>query len=1158
MPGKFHRDERRIIRMCSVLLLAALMGGPRPSFAQLTAQINGIITDASGAVIPGAQVMVENEQTGIKWDTATNADGNYFIPLLQPGAYRINVQTDGFRAISRSGIQLQVAQTARVDFQLQIGSIAETVEVSGGAPLLDAGTNAMGGVVSSDKVANVPMKGRNSSAFMALVPGVKMPAVTMNQPVFESHFQFFSINGSRPGQNQFVLDGANNNNVGFNGPEYSAQLESVQEFKVQTNNFSAEYSNSAGGVINIVTKSGTNQLRGSLFEFFRNDALQATNYFTKQSGLAKPPLRSNQFGGAAGGPIARNKTFFYFGYEGLRFRLPAPRTLTVPTAAQKDGDFSRTYAGDGSVVRLYDPLSTTSDAGNPGRFVRTQFENNLIPGTRTDLVAWNVQRYYPEPTSAGDPFTGLNNFFFNRSQPQGTNDYSGRVDHQLSGSALLTVRLSSSWVHFDRPNVFGSIADAYHDRTDQTHASGVIRLTKTFSPAVFGEFVMSYNRFAHFRTSVSTNRFDPTDLGFPAYLAANSRLVGFPAFVIEGMANIGRFRFEHDGYDRPEVRINMTRISGKHSLKFGGVFHIARFNGESSDNAAGTYSFTKAFTQGPNPYQSGVTSGLGYAAFLLGAVGSGMHNPTEVHASTTNRYYGFYVEDGYKLTQGLTLNLGLRYDFETPRVERRDQISNFDFKSTAVLANGVEVRGGLLYPGVNGLSRGHWEASPANFSPRFGLAYALDDNTVVRGGYGVFFGNSWGAGRNFNGLPNAGFSCATSVLSSLDGGLTPAAMLADPFPTGFCTAPGNRTGLLTNLGQSVDFIDRDHPLPYTQSWNFDIQRKLPGDVLFEIAYAGSRGIHLSGIAEWNQIRPEHLPLGTALNDKVPNPFFGVIKEGPLAAPTVTRGQSLRPFPQFLGLSSRDAMYGSSIYHAMYLKVERRFTGGFSVLGSYTWSKLIDDVVPSRTGFPGICLVCGVPQNYYDLRGDRSVSVFNTPHNLAISYVYELPFGSGKARLNEGGAVAMILGGWQLNGLTLFQSGQPLQIIGGNDSGSLAGQQRPNWTGADARLNGDILGRLGRYFDTSAFAANEPFTFGNAPRIMPNLAGPGIANFDISLFKNVKINEKVSLQIRVESFNLFNRVQFGNPDTNFNSISFGRISSQANSPREFQLGLRLTY
>jgi hypothetical protein len=295
-----------------------------------------------------------------------------------------------------------------------------------------------------------------------------------------------------------------------------------------------------------------------------------------------------------------------------------------------------------------------------------------------------------------------------------------------------------------------------------------------------------------------------------------------------------------------------------------------------------------------------------------------------------------------------------------------------------------------------------------------------------------------------------------------------------------------------------------------------------------------------------------------LNDKVPNPFFGVIKEGPLAAPTVTRGQSLRPFPQFLGLSSRDAMYGSSIYHAMYLKVERRFSGGFSILGSYTWSKLIDDVVPSRTGFPGICLVCGVPQNYYDLRGDRSVSVFNTPHNLAISYVYELPFGSGKTRLNEGGVVAMILGGWQLNGLTLFQSGQPLQIVGGNDSGSLAGQQRPNWTGSDARLDGDILHRLGRYFDASAFAANEPFTFGNAPRIMPNLAGPGVANFDVSLFKNVKINEKISLQIRVESFNLFNRVQFGNPDTNFNSISFGRISSQANSPREFQLGLRLTY
>jgi outer membrane receptor protein involved in Fe transport len=1142
----------------TALLAAVLICSPDRAFAQLTAQINGTITDPTGAVIPGAAVSVENEQTGIRWEAFTNDAGYYTVPLLQPGSYRITVQTEGFRAITRSGIQLAVAQTVKLDFRLEVGAVTESIDVTDTVPLLDTGTSAMGGVVSSDKVENVPKKGRNSSAFMALVPGVKIPSVSMNQPVFESHYQFFSINGSRPGQNQFVLDGANNNNVGFNGPEYSAQLESVQEFKVQTNNYSAEYSNAAGGVINIVTKGGTNELHGSFFEFFRNDAIQATNYFTKRSGLKKPPLRSNQFGGTVGGPVVKNRTFFYFGYEGLRFKLPLPQTTTVPTELQKAGDFSQTLAGSGALVRVHDPFSTAADPNNPGKFVRTQFANNRIPEAMMSSIAGNIQGYYPKPTSAGDPVTGLNNYFFNGSQPQNTNDYSGRIDHQINDSTMLTARVSSAWVHFERPNVLGSIADAYDDNTDQTHASGVVRLTKTYSATMFGEFVFSYNRFAHLRDSVSTNRFDPTDLGLPAYLAANSRLLGFPSFSIEGMSNIGRFRFEHDGYDRPEFRVNMTKVSGRHTLKFGALFDIARFNGESSDNAAGTYSFTKAFTQGPDPFQSTATSGLGYATFLLGTLSSGTHNPVEVHASTINRYYGFYVEDGYNVTPGLTLTLGLRYDYETPRIERRNQISNFDFTGTATLANGTLVRGGLQYPTVGGLPRGHWENSPTNFSPRFGFAYTVNDATVLRGGYGIFFGNSWGAGRNFNGLPNAGFSCATPVLASLDGGLTPAARLSDPFPTGFCTAPGNAAGLLTNLGQAVDFIDRNHPIPYSQSWNFNIQHKLPTDVLFEIAYAGSRGVHLAGVVDWNQIAPEHLALGTALNDKVANPFLGVIKEGSLSAATVTRGQLLRPFPQFLSVTSRDAMYGSSTYHAMYLKVERRFADGFSVLGSYTWSKLIDDVVPSRTFFPGICYNCGIPQNYYNLRGERSVSVFNTPHNLALSYVYELPFGPGKPLLNSGGVAGKVFGGWQVNGLTMFQSGQNLQITGGNSSGSLAGVQRPNWTGADARLEGDILNRLGAYFDTSAFTFNDPFTFGNAPRIMPNLAGPGVANFDVSLFKTTALTERVGLQIRVEAFNVFNRVQFGNPNTNLNSNAFGRISSQANSPREFQLGLRLTY
>jgi hypothetical protein len=353
-------------------------------------------------------------------------------------------------------------------------------------------------------------------------------------------------------------------------------------------------------------------------------------------------------------------------------------------------------------------------------------------------------------------------------------------------------------------------------------------------------------------------------------------------------------------------------------------------------------------------------------------------------------------------------------------------------------------------------------------------------------------------------------------------------------------------------------IDRDQRVPYGESWNLDIQRKLPGDVVVEVAYSGSRGINLAGTLEYDQLAPEYMKLGTQLNSKVPNPFRGVITEGPLAEQTITLGQSLRPYPQFLGVSSRNATYGASVYHAMLLKVERRLSKGFSVLAAYTVSKLIDDLIPSLTGFPGESFSGAPLQNYYDRRSERALASWDTPQQLVLSYVYELPFGPGKALLKQGGALGSIVGGWQVNGITLFQSGPPLQISGGSDSGSMAGTQRPNWSGGNATLGSRIEDRLGAYFDTSVFSINPPFTFGNAPRLMPNLRGPRASNFDVSLFKNLHINERFRMQFRAEAFNAFNHPQFGNPNTTITSNLFGRISSQQNSPRDIQLALKLLF
>jgi TonB dependent receptor len=537
---------------------------------------------------------------------------------------------------------------------------------------------------------------------------------------------------------------------------------------------------------------------------------------------------------------------------------------------------------------------------------------------------------------------------------------------------------------------------------------------------------------------------------------------------------------------------------------------------------------------------------------------SGTHNVTAINGDYKAPYYGLYLQDDFKLTSRLTLNLGLRWEFESPRTEAKNRVSNFDYTDTAKLSNGTTVRGGLLFPGVNGVSDYSWNPNRKNFAPRFGFAYSLNPATVVRGGYGIFYSNSWGNGRNNNAMPQLGFVCSTSAVTSLDNGLTPYALLSNPFPTGFCTATGSSAGLLTNLGQQLYILDRNAPQPYVQTWNFDIQRTLPGNTIVEAAYSGSRGTHLMGILEWDQLAPPYLSLASALNGQVANPFYGAITQGQLATPTITLGQALRPYPQFLGVSSRNANYGSSSYNALLVRAERRLSKGFSLTAAYTFSKEIDNMVPSVNGFPGESFAGGGLQNYYNLRAERALASWDTPHTLVISYVYELPFGSGKAFLNRSGWLDKFIGGWQVNGNTTFQSGSPLQITGGNGSGSFAGTQRPNWDGRNPTLSGSVTDRLLRYFNTVDFSFNAPFTFGNTPRIMPNLRGPGTDNFDVSLFKNTHLTERYQLQFRAEAFNVFNRVQFGNPNTNINSTAFGVISSQQNIPRNIQLGLRLLF
>ena len=1156
-----------------VVLLAALLASTVASvaFAQQAAQITGLITDTSGAFVAGAKIAAVNDNTGITTTTASNAAGNYTIPSIPPGSYRIEVTKDGFRTTSRSGITLAVAQAVQLNLQLEVGSVSETLNVTATAPLLDASSNVIGGVVTTRNIEDEPIKGRNSNAFMLLEPGARVPRVTVNQPVLESHYQFFSINGGLPYQNLFLLDGANNDNVEFNGPEYTPQVESLEEYRVQTSNFSAQYGGAAGGVINAVTKSGTNQFHGTLFEYFRNTDLQANNFFYNSAGLPRAPFHQNQFGGNFGGPIRKDRLFFFVGYEALRLRLPAggatsagglPNIISVPTALQKQGDFSQTFTSTGALIQIYDPTSTVPDPNSPGNYIRMPFQGNVIPQNRINPISAAIAKYLPDPLTSGNPFTHANNFPFNGSQPQTNDDFSVRMDYQLNNSTSILGRYSESILNITLPNVFGgnNPGDPYNSSTDEHHTSAVIKVTKTFSPTMVGEFTASWNRFLYFRNSAAKG-FDPTKLGFPSYMATQAALPGFPSFTIAGVGStqsgvtatsIGSYYAGHDGTDYPEFRADLTKLTGKLTVKFGGLVGFARLQDVQYSNYTGAYTFDKTFTQGPNPLLSGAQSGVGFATFLLGNPSAGSYHPTTADTSDITKMMGVYVEGDYKVTPRLLVSLGLRWDHEIPRTERYNRVSNFDFAGHATLANGVPVTGGLDFPGVGSLSRGEWNSEYKNFGPRVGFAYNLSNATVVRGGYGIFYGNTRGT-SSFP--PNNGFGCSTPVTASLNNGLTPAASLSNLFPNGFCTPTKSSLGLLTALGQAVTVIDRNLKIMYQESWNLDIQRRLPKDFLFEATYSGNRGIHLPTATSADQLDPKYLSLGSQLNNSVPNPFFGVITQGNLSGKTITLAQSLLPYPQFLNVTSQRNTYASSTYHALYAKLEKRLSHGFTLLGSYSYSKVITD---GALGFAGESFVAGTPQNYYNLRGERSIAGFNTPQTFVISFVYELPVGPGKRFLSGGGVAGKIIGGWQINGIADFQSGEPLQISGGNASALNIGLQRPNWNGQNPTLSGGIQSRLLRYFNTSDFSLNAPFTLGNAPRIMPNLYGPGTDNFDLSLFKDTKIGERFTLQFRAEAFNAFNRVQFSNPIVSITSVTFGVINAQANSPRDFQMALKLKF
>jgi len=1119
-------------RLLSLTVLVCIVSAAQTFRGRLT----GVITDPTGAVIAQAEVVLTNLATGVAQRAVSNEQGVYLLPSVEPGQYRLTVSLAGFKTFVQEPITMPVGGSLTLDVRLEVGEMAERITVTAEAPLLESETASFGQVVGERFIREMPLNARNPMILVTLTPGVITSgswsaagagATNINHGR-EQDYGSFQIGGGRPLHNEILLDGAPNISTDRGWTGYIPPVDSTQEFKVEANPFSAEFDRTTGGVVNIVTKGGTNEFHGTLYEFFRSSKLDANDFFFNRAGRRdKPVWRRNQFGFNAGGPIKKDRTFFFGNYDGVRLSAPFTLISTVPTVAQRTGNFAATRAADGSQVVIYDPLTTHRDPAT-GALRRSPFAGNVIPPQRFDRVGAAVLNTYPQPNVGGHPITAANNFVgVDRGQAR-ANSYGGRIDHAFGDANRMFARFSHRKDKRITPNRYGrgQPGNNEQDLTDRSY-NATLSDVHIFSPTLTGEFRASFVRH-HTQAFPPDDGFDLTRLGFPKSYAEVVK-PAFPAFFPADLTSMGRDWYYDQYRDTVSVQGSATKLAGRHSLKSGFDFRVPRFHLNRNLNATGSFSFPRTMTQGPDPLRATATGGHGAASLLLGAGTSGTVLHSDVF-SLNRHYYGFYFQDNWKVTNRLTVNLGLRYSLEIGQNESHDRMAFLDLDSPSPLAERVRLplRGLLRFAGQGGLSRNLLDTDKNNFGPRAGFAYRLGDATVVRAGYGIFYSAQWISA--YDPVMYASFNSTTEWVATLDG-LVPTNYLSNPFPEGF-NLPRRDRNPLTNVGAAISGWLRNERVGYAQQWNFSIQRQFGGSLLIEAAYWGNKGTKMENRSGWqeNSLPNEHLALGARLTELVPNPFHGVIERGALAGPSVALRQLLLPFPQYTSVVRTGPSAGSSIYHAATLRVERRFRAGLSLLGSYTVSKLIDDF-DAR------------PLDHYNRRLERSVSAFDVPQRLVVSYVYELPVGRGRTFGTAMHPVwNAVFGGWSISGITTLQSGTPIGI------------SRPSVnTGRSAKLE---QRNVDRWFDTTVFRPAEPFTFGNVGRLLPDVRVDGVKNFDLVLAKSFYPREDLELKLRAEAFNAFNTPQFGAPGGVVGSAAFGVVSSQVNRPREIQFALQL--
>ncbi len=1150
---KFYAMMRR---RNALRLLAVIGVATAQLYSQsFTAAIRGTVTDSTGAAVPGAKVTITEAERNVPHPATTDAAGRYVVTALPPGGYNMSVESPGFKKYSQTTFTLAVQQQATIDVQLEVGDMATTIEVEAAAPLLNTTISNLGQVIENKYMLTLPNIGRDSLSLAYLTPGVVGSAGRQGDANTN-----FVANGSRNSTSDVLIDGVTvttvEQNSGITDLKYKPSVDAVQEFKMQTNFFSAEYGQTGGAVVNMVTKSGTNDFHGTAYYFMRDDAFNANAWNANRAGNARPDFRRDQFGGVLGGPVIKNKTFFFATYERTKNSQPSSQTATFPTLPQREGDFSQTFQSNGQMIQIFDPYNTTVNA--QGQTVRAPFAGNIIPRSRMHPIALAAMEYFPTPNQNVNPVTNQNNWFSQGTTSSLANQMDFKGDHNFNDKTRITGRFSHARSNSTPPNLFGegnpavTWAGPSFVRTNSfvTDFTRVENAT-TIWTVRYGFIYSNYGRDPQ-------APFDLTSLGLPQYLKDAATYSVFPRFSPNG----GYTAIGTEGWlimDRQEMNQqlsgSLTKIWGGHNVKIGAEMRQARLDYAQPGYPSGHQSFdpqeTRQITNVGNNLQ-----GNGFASMLLG-FGRGGDFHIDPKVFSRSRYMGFYVQDDWKLTRKLTLNLGLRYEFDIPRWEAENRQSYWDLDAqSSVSAPGYDTRG--VYRFVDDNHRSPFNGDYNNFSPRIGFAYALNDKTSIRGGWGMLYQLSR---STVYGHTGSGFNSNSTPTWTLDSNRTLFGTMDDPYPRGLVIPPGSSQGAETYIGMGgstiVPGFNRN---PEYYSWNFSIQRELPGQAVVEINYTGSRGAHLFyPFTSLSPLDPSLWGIGrNNLEARVANPFYGQITNPQavnLSGETAQLYRLLRPMPQFDGASAgtSEPPSANSYYHGLQMKYEKRFSKGFTFLGHYTFSKMIDDssIASGNTSWLGGTTTM---QNPLNRALEKSLSAHDIRHRMVLTGSYQLPFGTGRQFGNQAGRVMdAFIGGWEVSGFYTAQGGNPLQI--GLDGGVLwNGTQRPNLIG-DPSTSGSMQDRLGGYYNVDAFSRPAPDTFGTAPRYL-GYRGPGIRTLNAALLKSIRTKEGQRFEFRLEASNATNTPIFADPsNSSFGNANFGVINNTKVGARNVQLGFK---